>query len=230
VCIILAHLRPHTDIQEHRNTICPIPTGTRSHVHFKERIQDLFEILDRCDAWYKKTFHLVDSQYLPFNILLEGNLNFRTIKQNTNNIHDNEGQIVLRNLGFSEQDTWDNFPYTFKLKLCAQGTESEYNSKRNKAWTDPISVHNGPGSGFRFVQCQYGIPLNLVGVSNHFPVFFIFDSVIASLSLVPIESVSTVHTSHEHSSTPLPTVCQSNAQHQSNTLRGCDAFLFTSAV
>ena len=76
----------------------------------RKGFQTLYQLLHKCDTWYK-SFHAIraDAGFLPFDIILEGDLNFRTIKENTNDFRDDEGHIVLEKFVFHEKfDAWDN--------------------------------------------------------------------------------------------------------------------------
>jgi len=193
VCLISAHLRPHTDLNENASSADKVPARPRTYLHFKQRIEDMYNLLHACDRWYKRKFHVTTCDFLPFNIILEGDLNFRTIKRNTNNPHDDEGRIILHEFDFHEKQAWENFPYTFKINLDSASNKPIYNVKRNRAWTDRISFHNHAESNLNFSQSSYGVLDTLTRHSDHFPVFSTFDVHSTSFTMHPLEIHSTCH-------------------------------------
>jgi len=183
ICFISAHLSAHSDMDENKH-----PENKK---YFLQRVDEMWDILHNCDAWYKEIHSLVDERFLPFNIILEGDLNFRMIKKGHDLEYD-EGAIVLDNFAFCE--TRKNFQQSYKVEKAnttervAPGSTANadaqyphprsmahYGIKRWSAWTDRITFHNPLESLLRLSQETYGILDSCEGPSDHLPVYATFN-------------------------------------------------------
>ena len=84
VCFISAHLSARSALDQN-------PDPSRQ-TYFLRRDDDMYDVLHECDRWYKQIHGLVESELLPFNIMLEGDLNFCMIKKGQDH-HFDEGEI-----------------------------------------------------------------------------------------------------------------------------------------
>ena len=181
ICFISAHLSAHSDMDENKH-----PENKK---YFLQRVDEMWDILHSCDAWYKDIHSLADERFLPFNIILEGDLNFRMIKEGHDLEYD-EGGIVLNNFAFCE--THKNFQQSYKVEKAntteravpgsAAKTDAQYprppahyGIKRWSAWTDRITFHNPLESLLHLSQQTYGILDSCEGPSDHLPVYSTFN-------------------------------------------------------
>jgi len=172
VCFISAHLSAHSD---HENNAF---FNTR-HKYFLKRVDEMYNLLQACDIWYKKITNSTDKTFLPFNIILEGDLNFRMILDMQTTFFD-EGGIILQDFEFEEIEK--KFRQTFKVQKnktrhTKKNTDDfvKYDSSRQFAWTDRISFHNTPKKRFILKQKSYNILRQSKTVSDHLPVYSVFD-------------------------------------------------------
>lgn len=111
VGFISAHLSARSDLDQN-------PDPSRQ-THFLRRIDDMYDVLHECDRWHKLIHGLVETGFLPFNIILEVDLNFRMIKKGQDH-HFDEGEIVLRNFGFDKSHKNCTQTYRFKKQEINQ--------------------------------------------------------------------------------------------------------------
>jgi hypothetical protein len=176
LCFISAHLSACSDLDQN-------PDPSR-HTYFLRRVDDMYDILHECDRWYKRIHSMVETEFLPFNIILEGDLNFRMIKKSQNQ-HFDEGEIVLRNFGFNEIPK--KFRQTYRFKKQDQYVKNTdrllsipiplatYDNKRSSSWTDRVSFHNSTKSQTTIKQTSYRILDDHESPSDHLPVYSTFD-------------------------------------------------------
>jgi len=177
VCFVSAHLSAHSDVDQNKH-----PEDKK---YFLRRIDEMYDLLHKCDAWYKRIHSQTDERFLPFNVILEGDLNFRMIK-NRQSLEYDEGHIVLDSFDFHEMDK--EFRQTYRVNKASKEElaqseldhahelcYAELGSKRLSAWTDRISFHNPLESTTWISQESYGILDQHEGPSDHLPVFSTFD-------------------------------------------------------
>ena len=177
VCFVSAHLSARSGVDQSKHPV--------DKKYFRQRIDELYDLLHKCDAWYKEKHNQIDDRFMPFNVILAGDLNFRMIKNRPSQEYD-EGQLVLDSFDFHEMRK--AFRQTYRvnkaskneLAECESDAEhvrsyAELGSKRLSAWTDRISFHNPLNSLTWISQQSYGILDQHEGPSDHLPVFSTFD-------------------------------------------------------
>jgi len=177
VCFVSAHLSARSDVDQSKHPV--------DKKYFQRRIDELYDTLHKCDAWYKGKHNVIDDRFMPFNVILAGDLNFRMIKNRPSQDYD-EGQLVLDSFDFHEMQK--GFRQTYRVNKasknelgeCEYGSAharsyAELGSKRLSAWTDRISFHNPLNSLTWISQESYGILDQHEGPSDHLPVFSTFD-------------------------------------------------------
>jgi len=174
LCFISAHLSAHSDLDQN-------PEASR-HKYFLRRVDDMYDILHECNRWYKRIHEIKDTEFLPFNVILQGDLNFRMIK-NSQETHFDEGEIVLRI--FFSRKYQKTFRQTYRFERQDEHIKNtqcqllrpyaRYNGKRSPAWTDRISFHNSSVSQTTIKQIMYDILDDCEGPSDHLPVYSTFD-------------------------------------------------------
>jgi len=177
ICFVSAHLSAHSDVDQNKH-----PADKK---YFMRRVDEMYDLLHKCDTWHKKIHSQTDKCFLPFNVILEGDLNFRMIK-NSQNLEYDEGRIVLDNFDFHEMNK--EFRQTYRVNKASieelaqceldHAHERKYaqlGTKRFSAWTDRISFHNPLNSATYISQETYGILDQHEGPSDHLPVFSTFD-------------------------------------------------------
>ena len=174
LCFISAHLSAHSDLDENQ--------GLSRHKYFLRRVDEMYDILHECNIWYKRIHGIKNNIFLPFNVILEGDLNFRMI-QNSKDMHFDEGEIVLKNFLFNEIPKTFRQTYRFEkenrhvenLDCKLLRKQARYNDKRSPAWTDRITFHNSKSSQTKIKQMTYNILDDFEGPSDHLPVYSTFD-------------------------------------------------------
>ena len=174
LCFISAHLSAHSDLDQN--------PGPSRHKYFLRRVDEMYDILHECNRWYKRINGIADTEFLPFNVILEGDLNFRMI-QNSQDMHFDEGEIVLRNFLFEEIPKTFRQTYRFEkqdrhienIQCPLLRQHARYDGKRSPAWTDRISFHNSSVSQTTIKQITYDILDDSEGPSDHLPVYSTFD-------------------------------------------------------
>ena len=161
VCFIAAHLSAHADNRAFKHK-----------PNLQKRITEMHDLLTECGRWHEHEFPSAappEHPFLPFNIILLGDLNFRMIFDSCETAMD-EGQVVLKEFGFRENPI--TFRKTFKVE---KHQNTEYNETRTSAWTDRIVYHQGDPSGSLITQKTYEILNTSQSISDHLPVCSQFD-------------------------------------------------------